>query len=102
MQDEGHDPLNLPQSNRGLEGVCTLPFATLCGRGQQGLVKDVAVMSGCSFGYCPVALALSLRAFQLCGELHATRRTARKVSYQTGGYSWETPIFHCMAAEWDR
>jgi len=59
-------------------------------------------MSGCSFGWFPGALALSVGAFQLCGELHATRQAARKVSYQTGGYSWETPIFHCMAAEWDQ
>lgn len=77
----------LPWSNGGLGGGCTLTFATLCGQGQQGLVKDVAVMSGCSFGCCLVALAQSLGAFQLCGELHATRQAARKVSYQTGGYS---------------
>lgn len=83
MQEDGHDPLNLLWSKEGLEGGCTLAFATLCGRGQQGLVKDVAQL-------------LWLR-----GELDATKQAA-EVSYQTGGYSWETPIFHCMAAEWDQ
>lgn len=102
MQEEEHDPLSRPWSNGGLGGGCTPAFATLCSRGQHGLVKDVAVMPGCSFGCCPVALALALKSFQLYGELHATRQAARKVSYQTGGYSWEIPIFHCMAAEWDR
>lgn len=87
---------------RAIEGGCTLRFATLCGRGQQCLVKDVAVTPRCSFGYCPVALALPLGAFQLCDELHSTRQAVRKVSYQTGGYSWGTPISHCMGAEWDR
>lgn len=48
------------------------------------------------------ALALTLETFQLSDELRATRQAAGKVSYQTGGCSLETPIFHCMAAEWDR
>lgn len=102
MLEEEHDPLNLLYSDRGLEGGCTLAFCTLCRRGQQSLVEDVAAMSGFSFGCCLFALTLLFGVFQLCGKLHATRKAAGKVSYQTGGYSWETPISRCMAAEWDR
>lgn len=50
----------------------------------------------------PRALALTLEAFQQSDELHVTRQAAGKVSYQIGGCSLETPIFHCMAAEWDQ
>lgn len=53
MQEEGHDPYSLPWSKGGEREGCTLPLATLCGREQQGLVKDAAGMSGCRFGYHP-------------------------------------------------
>ena len=70
MYEEGHDPLDISQSYRGLKVGCTLAFATLCRREQQGRVEDIAVMSGCSFGCCLIASALSFGVFKLYGALH--------------------------------
>lgn len=102
MLEEEHDLLNPLYNKGGLEGGSIPVFSTLCRRWQQSLVEDVAAMSGFSFGCCLFALILFFQVFQLCGKHHATRKAAGKVSYQTGGYSGETPISHCMAAEWDR